>query len=365
MAAPAPWEYAVAFLACALLTVVITPLMLRYALRRRLLDQPSPIKAQSEAVPYLGGIAIAVVFSVVVMGAALYGHSRGDLDVAAVTLGLALGLAVMGLIDDLRGLPAWLRLVIQAGAGLAAYANGTQAHLAGAGTVLDVVVTVVWLVGITNAFNLLDNMDGLSAGVAAIAAFWLFVVGLVNGQHLVSILALALVGCALGFLRHNFAPARIYMGDAGSMFIGFLLAVLALRLRTYSALRLSFLVPVLILAVPIFDTALVVMTRLLHRRSPMKGGLDHTSHRLVFLGLPVRVSVGLIYAVTVATGSLGVIASRMSRDTTILLGGWVLAVALFLGVALGVVPVYENSRRRRFMIQEVRSHQPEAPPEVA
>ena len=242
---------------------------------------------------------------------------------------------------------------------------GRAAHLAGAGLGLDAVVTVAWVVVITNAFNLLDNMDGLSAGVAAIASFWFFVVNVVNGQYFVAILSLALVGCAAGFLRHNRFPARIYMGDAGSLYIGFLLSVLALRMRSYESLRLSFLVPLMILAVPIFDTALVVVTRTLHRRNPFLGGRDHTSHRLVFLGLPVPTTVILIYGFTMATGWLGVIMSRLSRGTSFLLAGWVAAIALFTGVLLGMVPVYETSRRRRYMLQEVRAYEPEPIPHAA
>jgi UDP-GlcNAc:undecaprenyl-phosphate GlcNAc-1-phosphate transferase len=265
----------------------------------------------------------------------------------------------MGLIDDLRGLPATLRLVAEAGAGAVLYATGTRAHLAGAGLSLDLLVTMAWVVVITNALNLLDNMDGLSAGVAAIASFWLFIVNVVNGQYFVAILALALVGCAAGFLRHNRFPARIYMGDAGSLYIGFMLAVLALRMRSYESLRLSFLVPMMVLAVPIFDTALVVVARTLHRRNPFLGGQDHTSHRLVFLGLPVPASVALIYGFTMATGWLAVIMSQVSRGTSFLLAGWVVAIALFLGLLLGMVPVYETSRRRRYMLQEVRTYEPE------
>ncbi|HVA09641.1 MAG TPA: MraY family glycosyltransferase, partial [Acidimicrobiales bacterium] len=182
------------------------------------------------------------------------------------------------------------------------------------------------------------------------------------GQYFVAVLSLALVGCAAGFLRHNRFPARIYMGDAGSLYLGFMLSVLALHLRSYTTLRLTFLVPLMVLAVPIFDTALVVVTRLLHHRSPFQGGRDHSSHRLVFLGLPVPAAVALIYAVTVATGWLGVIMSQVSRGTSFLLAGWVAAIALFIGVLIGTVPVYETSRRRHYMLQEVRSHELEPPP---
>ena len=353
------WEYVGVFISCAGFTVFLTPLALRMARRGNLMDRPGPGKSHTEAVPYLGGVAIVVAFSLVILAAGLIRPEGADTKALAITLGLGVGLALMGLVDDLRGLPVWLRIALEVIAGAVVYATGTRAHLAGAGLSLDAVVTVAWVVGITNAFNLLDNMDGLSAGVAAIASFWLFVVGLVNGQYFVAVLSLALVGCAAGFLRHNRFPARIYMGDAGSLYLGFVLSVLALHLRSYATLRLTFLVPVVVLAVPIFDTALVVVARLLHHRSPFLGGRDHTSHRLVFLGLPVPAAVALIYALTMATGWLGVIMSQVSRGTSFLLAGWVAAIALFLGVLIGTVPVYETSRRRHYMLQEVKSHETE------
>jgi UDP-GlcNAc:undecaprenyl-phosphate/decaprenyl-phosphate GlcNAc-1-phosphate transferase len=362
MTSPSGWEYVGVLVACAALTVFFTPLALRLARRRNLVDRPGPGKSHAVAVPYLGGIAIVAAFSLVILLAAVIRSDGANTRVLDVTVGLGVALAVMGLVDDLRGLPVWVRLLLEVAAGVGVYATGTRAHLAGAGLGLDAIVTVAWVVVITNAFNLLDNMDGLSAGVATIASFWFFVVSIVNGQYFVAILALALVGCAAGFLRHNRFPARIYMGDAGSLYLGFILSVLALRLRSYESLRVTFLVPVMILAVPIFDTLLVVLARAIHRRSPFRGGRDHTSHRLVFMGLSVPVTVALIYAFAMATGWLGVIMSRVSRGTSFLLAGWVLAIAVFLGVLLEFVPVYETSRRKHFMIQEVKAHEVEPPP---
>jgi len=363
MTSPSAWEYIAVLVCCVGFTVFLTPLALRLARRRNLMDMPGPGKSHEEAVPYLGGIAIVAAFSLVILAAGLLHPNGADTEALIVTLGLGVALALLGLVDDLRGLPIWLRTAVEVGAGVVVYATGTRAHLAGAGLGLDAVVTVVWVVGITNAFNLLDNMDGLSAGVAAIASFWLFVVGVVNGQYFVAILSLALVGCAAGFLRHNRFPARIYMGDAGSLYLGFVLSVLALHLRSYASLRLTFLVPVMVLAVPIFDTALVVVTRVLHRRNPFHGDRDHTSHRLVFVGLPVPGAVALIYAFTMATGWLGVIMAQVSRGTSFLLAGWVAAIAVFLGVMLGMVPVYETSRRRHYMLQEVKAHEPDPMPD--
>jgi UDP-GlcNAc:undecaprenyl-phosphate GlcNAc-1-phosphate transferase len=309
-------------------------------------------------VPYLGGVAIVVAFSLVVLAASAVLPTRGQAELA-VTLGLAVILAGMGLVDDLRGLTPWFRLGMQVLAGIALWIAGSGVSIFTTEP-LNVLLTVVWVVGITNAFNFLDNMDGLSAGVAVIGATSFFVIAAVNGQVLVAALAIALAGCALGFLRHNFHPARIYMGDAGSLFLGFLLAVIGVKLRFDGPTEVTFFVPILVLGVAILDMLLVTITRITNGKSPLRGGRDHTSHRLVFIGIPVPGAVSLIYGSAVGLGWLALIMSRVDRATGFLLMAFVVAVGVFLSVLLAVVPVYGNSKRRRMMIQEVALHVDEA-----
>ncbi|HZU72763.1 MAG TPA: hypothetical protein VE990_08330 [Acidimicrobiales bacterium] len=357
------WEYLTVPLTTGAVAVVLTPIALRLALRWNVLDRPGAIKSQENPVPYLGGVAIVVTFAIVIAAAATIKRPVGGTGNLLTVLGLAVALSVLGLIDDIRGLGAWVRLVFEAVAALAVLTTGTRAHLVSrllfGHRILDDLLTVLWIVGVTNAFNFLDNMDGLSAGVAGIASLGLFVVAYLNGQFLVAVMALALVGCAAGFLRHNFHPAKIYMGDAGALFLGFLLGALSLRLRTNPATRISFFVPVLVLGVALFDTTLVTISRIVHHRSPFSGGRDHTSHRLVLVGIPVRVTVSLIYGVAAALSWLAIVMTRLDRATALLLIGLVAAIALFIGGLLGRVPVYETSRRRKFMIREVISHEPE------
>lgn len=353
-----PVDYAAVFAVTASLALVLTPVALRLALRHAVLDRPSPIKAQESPVPYFGGLAIVASFSVVIVVAA---SVRSDAaDEVALIIGLALLLAVLGLVDDVRGLGPAVRIAVELGAAVTIAVTSEGVAVVG-NTVIDTVITVVWIVGVTNSLNLLDNMDGLSAGTAAIAAGWIFVIAAVNGQFLVATLAIALAGCSAGFLRSNFHPARIYMGDAGAYFLGFMLAVLAIRLRFDAPTDVTFLVPILVLGVPLFDTSLVVVNRVMHRLSPVSGGRDHTSHRLVFIGIPVRASVLLIYAGGASMGWLGLVASNLDRGSAYLLAGWVFTVAVFLGVLLSLVPVYETSRRRHLMLQEVRRHEVEPP----
>ncbi len=357
--------YIAAFAGSLAVAWVLTPLLLKIAIAKQVLDAPGERKAQTSAVPYLGGVAIMAGFSAMCLAAAVASRATTVLVELGVLLGVALVLAVMGLVDDLRGgLSPRLRLGVEVAAGVAVHVTGSGSDLGGP-RVVDLLVTVVWVVGITNAFNLLDNMDGLSAGVAALAASAFCLIAGLNGQYLVAALAAALAGCATGFLRHNFHPAKIYMGDAGSLFLGFLLAVLGLKITLSDTPAIvALFVPLLVLGLPVFDTTLVTWQRLTHGRSPMQGGRDHTSHRLVWVGIPVPVAVCLLYAATIALGWLALILARLDTTSGLLLVGFVLTVGTFVLGLLAAVPVYENSRQRRAMLQVVRPHEVEgAPPE--
>jgi UDP-GlcNAc:undecaprenyl-phosphate/decaprenyl-phosphate GlcNAc-1-phosphate transferase len=343
------WVYIGAFVGSGLLATVLTPIALRAAMRRGVLDVPGDHKSHTSPVPYLGGLAIVVAFAGAIGVAAPVAELAllpmpGGPGELAVILALAVALAAAGLLDDLRGLPALLRAAIAIGAVGVLWTVDIRVVLVGV-PAADFAITALWVVGITNAFNLLDNMDGLSAGVAAIASAFVFVIAAMNGQFLVATLAVALAGCCLGFLRHNFHPARIYMGDAGSLFLGFLLAVLGLKLRFDAPVEVSFLVPIVVLGVAIFDTVLVVGSRLREGRSPFLGGRDHTSHRLVRMGVPVPVAVVLIYGAGFALGWTGFILVRIDPVSAYLLVGLVGVLGLLGLLALGTVPVYDGDER--------------------
>jgi UDP-GlcNAc:undecaprenyl-phosphate GlcNAc-1-phosphate transferase len=344
------WQYLGVFLGSLVLSLFLTPLAIRVALRNRILDQPGQHKTHSTPVPYLGGVAIVVSFAMVVAGAATLDSSTQGTDELVKILAIGLGLAAMGLIDDLRKLPALLRLGLEIGAGWLVFALDLGVSFMGS-SLLDALVTVVWVVGLVNAFNMSDNMDGLSAGLATIAAGSLFAVAAANGQFLVAALSAALAGCAIGFLRSNFFPARIYMGDAGAYFLGFMIAYLGLKVQFLSSpSNNTFLVPILIVSVVIFDTTLVVCTRLYHRISPVQGGKDHTSHRLVKVGLPVPVAVGLIYVAGVAVGVIAFVVARIDDTSGWILAGFVGLVMAAFGALLAMVPVYETSRHTLYQV---------------
>ena len=344
------WQYLGVFLGSLFLSLYLTPLAIRLALRSRVLDRPGDHKTHSTPVPYLGGVAIVVSFAVVVAGASALDSSNEGTSELLKVLAIGTGLAFMGVVYDLRSLPAILGLAVELGVGWLIFALDLGVQFTG-WSLSDAVVTIVWVVGLVNAFNMSDNMDGLSAGLATIASGTFFAVAASNGQFLVAALSAALAGCAIGFLRSNVFPARIYMGDAGAYFLGFMVAYLGLKLQFLSSPSdNTFLVPILVVSVVVFDTTLVVCTRLLHRISPFQAGRDHTSHRLVKVGLPVPVAVGLIHTAALAVGVIAFVVARIDDTSGWILTLFVAAVMLALGVLLAMVPVYGTSRHSLYRI---------------
>ena len=334
------WEYLAVFSATAILCVVLTPLAMRYAISRNLLDRPGGHKSHETAVPYLGGLVIVITFAAAVFAVSTQQPLDSFRIELLVVLALAVSLSLVGLADDLRQVsPSW-RVLAEIAAAIVVWSFGNGVDLTTI-EILDLILTILWFVGITNAFILLDDMDGLAAGLAAITGLTIFAIAETTGQFLVAALAIGLVGCTIGFLRHNFHPARIYMGDGGALFIGFLIAYLGIKLEFEGDRLVSALVPILVCSVPVFDTTVVTVSRLAVGRSPFQGGQDHVSHRLVRLGLPVPIAVGTIYLGAAGIGLLTyVISSAVDPATAWVLIG-LIGVTLFLtGVFLLTVPVY-------------------------
>jgi len=351
------WGYPAVLGAALLLSLVLTPVALRLAVRHRLLDHPGSAKAHAEAVPYLGGAAIVVSFSFVVLAATAIRPPPSGLPDLAAFLGLAVMLALLGLLDDTRGgLSPWLRLGLEALAGVAVWALGNDTQISALPNWLNAVLTVLWVVGITNSFNLLDNMDGLSAGVAAIASLSIFGVAAIQARYLVAALAIALAGCASGFLRANFHPAKIYMGDAGSLFLGFVISVLLLKLRSTPTQRVDVAAIVAIPGVAIFDTTLVMVSRLAHGRHPFVGGQDHASHRLVHLGLSIRQAVGTIYAAGILMGGAAIVIAHFGPSARI-----VGIIALLVATAVSAIPLARVQVYKVPWSQAIERRSPKSP----
>lgn len=253
-------------------------------------------------------------------------------------------LFLIGLIDDILSIKPYQKLIGQLVGASIIVGFGLRLPLTGS-ELLDTGLTVFWLIGITNALNLLDNMDGLAAGIAAIAMIVLAYGFAVNGQTAELVLASVFIGSLLGFLFFNFNPASIFMGDCGSLFIGFLLASSVMLGQTGGRSRsiLTVLaVPVLILFVPIFDTTLVTIIRKLWGKKASQGGRDHTSHRLVALGLSERAAVLMIYGFAAAAGFLAIIVNSLETTQSFALIAIFTIVLSFVGVYLSKVKVYDE-----------------------
>jgi UDP-GlcNAc:undecaprenyl-phosphate GlcNAc-1-phosphate transferase len=310
-----------------------TPLARSVANRSGLVDRPARHKAHRRATPYLGGIAIAAA---VIAGRL----ARSPTRLGAVTAALAVVIALVGLLDDDRYVPPRWRITIEAACAGGAVLAGLR--ITGAGVAwLDVAVTVLLLVGVTNAINLMDNLDGLAAGVTAAGAAGAGIIAALGGDGSTSVDAASLVGACLAFLVFNARPASIFMGDAGSLFLGFLLTAVAIRAGVGLPEPASLVVPLLILGLPIADTTTVVLARLRHDRSPFQGGRDHLSHRLAGTGMGAGPAVAVLIAVEGVMSGLAVVAARQVVPLGIVVAAGVVVLLVVLVVA-GRVRVYST-----------------------
>lgn len=283
--------------------VVAMPLVRRAAWRFGFVDQPSFRKVHSVPVPRLGGVAIYLGFFAAL---AMLGNRYRIQEVIGILIGATL-VSVIGGIDDRSPVRPLPKLAVQAVAAGIVIFSGVRVNVFDA-VWLNVVVTVVWLLGITNALNFLDNMDGLSGGIAAIGAAFFLLLAALNRQYLVGAMSAALLGACIGFLFYNFNPASIFMGDSGSLFIGFMLAALGIKLRFPSNMDIvTWMVPVLVLALPIFDTTLVVISRLRRGHNPLTTpGKDHVSHRIARLTGSKREAVLICYLIAGVCGMISI-----------------------------------------------------------
>ena len=249
---------------------------------------------------------------------------------------------LVGLIDDIKKTPPYAKLLGQIVAACTAVYSGITFEMLP--TVLAIPVTILWIVGVTNAFNLIDNMDGLAVGIAVIAGGILFVYSFLNGVLFVALVSLALAGASLGFLIFNFHPARIFMGDSGSMFIGYLVSVVAIMgtANHVSNLLATLIVPIAVLGVPIFDTAFVTLLRRIRGSAITQGGRDHASHRLVTLGLSERKAVLLIYAISVFFGAVAFFYARVDISLAVIMTVLTAILLLVVGRFLSEVKIEEK-----------------------
>ena len=336
-------EYFYLFAAAFLAVSLLTPVMRLVALKYGVVDSPNAShKTHKRPVPYLGGVAIVIGILLVAYGAIFYReYTSENFWLATTVLAPAVLMSIIGLIDDIKNLSPWPRFLAQNLVAVASAAILISTKTVGSptgSTFLDILITVFWIVGITNSINFLDNIDGGASGVVAISSFFLFLIAYEGGQLLISSFALALTGATLGFLVWNRPPARIYMGDAGSLFLGLLIASLTVRLEPNPINQFaSFAIPLLIMAVPILDTSVAVISRIMRGVSPFQGGRDHLSHRLMNRGFSKRQSVTTIWMLSAFFGVIAWCISNVGYSvegivTFLSVFAWILIFAGFLKI---------------------------------
>ncbi len=319
--------------------------MRRFARWSGFVDIPASRKLHAAPTPLLGGLAIAggalITFLLLVSWLPV---SLGAYSVIG-TLAACVIIVFIGLADDRFSLPPWAKLLGQLFAASILIVAGIKVSLP-VPEWLNIAITFIWIVGITNAMNFMDNMDGLSAGICAVASSFILLLGVVNDQYLVAALSAGLLGACLGFLRYNFRPATIFMGDAGSMFLGFLLALMCVQLRFPDNVNfVTWMVPVFIMGVPIFDMTLVVISRIRRGVNPLTTpGKDHLSHRLVNRDFTQRESVLILYLLGGVCGMAALFVT--SAD---ILEGYIMGFAAGL---LGFAAIWRLERHWKLPVSE-------------
>lgn len=353
-----------AFVLAMIIAAALTPLVRRLALRMGAVDAPGGRRVHGQQVPRLGGVAV-VVACLVPLGLLFIretGVARLFLERPLLVLGLAVGgllMAGLGVLDDLRGVRAWHKLWFQILAALVAFACGFRIEgvdLPWLGYlsmgVFALPVTVFWIVGVVNALNLIDGLDGLAGGVAFFVCFTNFVVAWLNGAPLVMLLSATLGGAILGFLLYNFNPASIFMGDSGSMFLGYVLATSSmLGASVKNSTTVALLVPIIALGLPIMDTLFAMLRRFLERRPMFAPDRSHIHHRLLELGITHRRAVLILYGISVVfTGAAIAVAIGRSWEV----GGALLVLTVTLVGIVRFVGYFEYLFLRRR--QKLRLH---------
>jgi UDP-GlcNAc:undecaprenyl-phosphate GlcNAc-1-phosphate transferase len=330
-------QYIYLALATFIFVGALTPIMRKLAIRIGAVDAPNMArKIQKEPVPYLGGVAI-VIGVLIATYAAIIVEGKDFLLASSVLLP-AVAMAAMGLIDDLRGLPPWPRLIAQsivgvivAGILIATDTIGTPSQI----FLIDAIVTTLWVVGVCNSINFFDNLDGGAAGTVVVISFFTFLIAYDRGQIMISALSIVTAGATAGFLIWNRPPAKIYMGDAGALFLGIIVAVLTIRLNPdIQPNWKSLSIPLFLMAIPLLDTTVAVTSRLSRGISPFTGGRDHLSHRLMRKGLERRAAAITLWALAGVYGTIALAVYIAQSGNLIILAAltWISLFVFFIRI---------------------------------
>lgn len=319
-----------------LISYFLVPPVKKLAFKVGALDHPGGRKIHKKVTPYLGGVPIFLGFAI-----PLLIISKDTRETLPILLGGVIVLAV-GVWDDFKKISPLYKVIVEVVASLILIYFGIRIQFVG--SPLDglfylgnfsIPLTILWVVGVTNAINLIDGLDGLAAGVSVISLFVMAVASLMVGRIEIIPLILILAASTAGFLRYNFHPASIFMGDSGSLFLGFSVAAISVMGTLKSAATFSLLVPIIILAIPIFDTFLAILRRARNRRSIFKPDREHFHHKLVDFGLSQKQTVIFIYFLNFALGLVGLLTIRVSKTRGILVFLAAVLVLIWIGISCG------------------------------
>ena len=329
--------YIMGFLASLIISYFTVPALRKFSFQVGALDQPGKRKINKKPIPNLGGIGIFLGFSITVLVL---------LPLDSISSGILMGGAIillLGIIDDFFELSPGVKLLGQIVAAAILIVYGIQIEfitnpLGGMFYLGNwgIPLTILWVVALTNTLNLIDGLDGLAGGITVIAVMTLFFVSLQEGQTLTAVLAIALAGSSLGFLRYNFPPAKIFMGDSGSMFCGYILAAISVAGALKSAAAVTFFVPLLALGVPIFDTIFAIIRRVYNNRPIGKADKGHIHHRLLALGWTQLEAVLIVYGISFFLGIMALIINGTNLQAGLLILVTVLALLLYVGWKVGI-----------------------------
>lgn len=330
-------------IALAMLAMVISlflvPIVSKLAIKIGAVDKPNERKVHSKIMPRMGGLAIYIAFSVV-----LWLSQEMTMELIGLFIGGTV-LVIVGIIDDKTDMPAKVKLLGQIVAAAIVVGCGvrvdfmTNVFLGNIYqlSIFSIPFTLIWIVGITNAVNLIDGLDGLAAGTSIIAAITMAIVGFASGQYVMAYLAMILAGATIGFLRYNFYPAEIFMGDTGSMFLGYNLSVLAIMGFAKSFTLLSLVTPLLVLAIPILDTFFAIVRRKMNNRPIFKPDKEHLHHCLLKYGFSHRDTVLIIYAVSAILAICGLTMTYLSSTQGIFLLVIIVLLIFYGALKLGLI----------------------------
>jgi len=363
--------YLSVYLGSAVLSLLITPLVIWLAQRIKAVDHPGVRTVHTRSTPRIGGVAVFITSVFIIVTAVLlndiirYVLQEIKLKLIALLFSASL-IFLVGLIDDLRGLPARFKFLVEILASLILCLAGirissislTDQYILRFG-VMGNLLTILWIVGVTNAVNLSDGLDGLAAGISAVACGVIAIFAIYDGNIVMAVLTLAMLGSLTGFLFFNFNPARIFLGDCGSLFIGFIIASSSVLCSMKSSALVGLALPVLALGIPIFDTLFSMLRRFLERRSMFSPDRSHFHHRLIDMGLRQRHVVLLIYIMTVLAAGLGLF-MMVTRDISSLVVFFCILLLLLLAFCVvGSVQLREivSSLQKKYEIANQRKHE--------